>query len=390
MIRTKAQFLAAFLLCAGMAQVYGSEILYTVTDLGTLGGPTSVANAISQNGIICGNAQLSPSRNHPFVYQGSGSIHDLGLLDPVNGVVGDATSVNSQGQIVGFSDAQVPGDPFHAFLYNESGPLIDLGTLGGQQSLAYGINESGQIAGYAQTASGAMHGVLWTVGGATIDLGAGFLGLAINNTGLTGGFSTQTQHAAIYNLSSGSITDLGTFGGTESQVSAMSDTGLVVGEAETPTSTHAFLYDINTGVLTDLGNLSSSAWASEAASVNDLGQVVGGYALDGTYAEGAAFIYNKAGGMQNLNNLIDPSLGWDLTGTGGINDAGEIVGSGYNPQGQFHAFLLTPVPEPSTLQLTITLAAISTTIVAGRLAWARRRAQRQIRLTNTFVSFPFF
>ena len=56
--------------------------------------------------------------------------------------------------------------------------------------------------------------------------------------------------------------------------------------------------------------------------------------------------------MQNLNNLIDPLLGWNLTGTGGVNDAGQIVGSGYNPQGQFHAFLLTPVvPEPSAISL---------------------------------------
>ncbi len=55
--------------------------------------------------------------------------------------------------------------------------------------------------------------------------------------------------------------------------------------------------------------------------------------------------------MQNLNDLIDPSSGWTLMATG-INDAGQIVGAGFNPQGEYHAFLLTPiVPEPSTLSL---------------------------------------
>ena len=147
-----------------------NDVLYTITDLGTLGGPTSEPEAISQNGIICGNAMPSVSSNHPFLYQAGGPMQDLGLLDPVNGVFGTATSVNSKSQVVGYADAPVPGDPYHAFLYNGSGVPIDLGTLGGQQSLAYGINESGQIAGYAQTASGAEHGVLWTIGGATVDL----------------------------------------------------------------------------------------------------------------------------------------------------------------------------------------------------------------------------
>ena len=220
--------------------------------------------------------------------------------------------------------------------------------------------------------------------------GHGFAPLAINNEGLLGGKSNQTLLPALYNLSSGSLT---TIGGAQGQVEAVSDMGLavgfsyvMVGQTET---THAFLYDAQTGALTDLGNPASAVWASEAGSVNDLGDIAGGYALDTTGTDEDAFLYTQAGGMQNLNNLIDPSLGWDLTGAGGINDAGDIVGSGFNPQGQFHAFLLTPVPEPSTLQLTIILATILTTIVAGRLAWVRHRTLCQIRLTNIFVRFPF-
>ena len=105
-------------------------------------------------------------------------------------------------------------------------------------------------------------------------------------------------------------------------------------------------------MLTDLGTLGSPSWYSTAAGVNDLGQVVGGSDIDAA-GDGAAFIYTQAGGMQNLNDLIDPSSGWNLDGGAiAINDAGQIVGAGINPQGEFHAFLLTPVvPEPCSFSL---------------------------------------
>ncbi len=51
--------------------------------------------------------------------------------------------------------------------------------------------------------------------------------------------------------------------------------------------------------------------------------------------------------MVDLNTLISPSSGWTLTAAGGMNDLGEIAGYG-TIGGVTHAFLLTPVPEPST------------------------------------------
>ena len=38
--------------------------------------------------------------------------------------------------------------------------------------------------------------------------------------------------------------------------------------------------------------------------------------------------------------------GWSLIEAAAINDSGQIVGYGFNPLGQEHAFILTPVPEP--------------------------------------------
>ena len=89
MIQSKKTIIAALFVCATCgfaAQGQGNDIMYTITDLGTLGGPTSVPNAISQNGIIVGGAEVPQRGNYPFLYQSNGPMQNLGLLDPVNGV----------------------------------------------------------------------------------------------------------------------------------------------------------------------------------------------------------------------------------------------------------------------------------------------------------------
>jgi probable HAF family extracellular repeat protein len=63
-----------------------------------------------------------------------------------------------------------------------------------------------------------------------------------------------------------------------------------------------------------------------------------------------AFVWTNGAGMQDLNGLV-LTPGWTLQEARGINDKGQIVGFGINPQGQTHAFLLTPesdaVPPPA-------------------------------------------
>jgi probable HAF family extracellular repeat protein len=107
-----------------------------------------------------------------------GGLTDLGVLGGVvrypaaSGINAIAYGINAAGQIVGTSTYN--GAPFyyaqHAFLTTASGPMVDLGTLGGNFSNAFGINASGQIVGSASTSGDAAgHGFLYA-GGVMNDL----------------------------------------------------------------------------------------------------------------------------------------------------------------------------------------------------------------------------
>jgi hypothetical protein len=56
--------------------------------------------------------------------------------------------------------------------------------------------------------------------------------------------------------------------------------------------------------------------------------------------------------MRDLNALIPRSLGWELHQAVGINDAGQIVGTGV-VRGRRRAFRLTPVAAAPTLYPTL-------------------------------------
>ena len=95
-----------------------------------------------------------------------------------------------------------------------------------------------------------------------------------------------------------------------------------------------------------LGDLPGAQGAANyARGINNHGEVVG-------VSGGRGFVWNVDDGMLDLNDLLDDSgTGWVLTHPYDINDKGQIVGSGQNPNGFQRAFLLTPIPEPSTLIL---------------------------------------
>jgi probable HAF family extracellular repeat protein len=314
----------ATLLAISVPRLFG-DVVYSITDLGTLGGNSSQAYGINNHADVVGD-----SLGHAFLYSG-GTMTNLGTLGQ-----GVASAINDKGQIVGYYSTNTQANYDRGFLYN-GGIVRDLGTLGGTYCVARGINNSGQIVGNSWTTNGSSHAFLYS-GGVMADLGISGGAFGINNSGQVVGW-LNAGHAFLY--SGGLMADLGTLGGRSSIAYGITSAGQVFGTADTTNGTpafhpqHAFLY--SGGVMKDLDPL--GPWNSGANAINDNGQAVG-YFLVGKNSPTTACLFN--GGLkQDLNTLIPGGSGWTLSNAEAINNYGQIVGYG-TIGGNTHAFLLTP------------------------------------------------
>ncbi|HEX9047605.1 MAG TPA: hypothetical protein VF988_11305, partial [Verrucomicrobiae bacterium] len=75
-----------------------------------------------------------------------------------------------------------------------------------------------------------------------------------------------------------------------------------------------------------------------------------------------AFLYTGST-LFDLNNLISPSVCTNLISADGINDAGQIAATGYDTNGEMHAFLLTPLlscsaPVVTNQQVELTVSGV--------------------------------
>jgi probable HAF family extracellular repeat protein len=330
------------------------ETYYSVTDLGTLGGPTSLAWGINNAGQIVGSADLPADAggnvfHHAFFYE-NGTMTDLGTIAPLcDSANGEAFDINEAGQVVGVTCSNGRG---RAFLW-DAGTMSDLGTLGGTQSSARGINNAGDVVGSAAVAGDTRaHAFLYS-GGVMQDLGTlgGVWSAAhhINDTGKIVGYGEiftgspqRISHAFLY--SGGTMTDL--LPGSSVAFSyawGINNANKVVGTTSLGNFDQGFLYNDADGSMTYLGSLANSM--TVAVSINNHDQIVGYSALGIGYFH--AFLYEN-GVMVDLNNRIPNNPGWDLNFATAINDSGKIVGAGM-VGGQMHAFLLTPIEHTLTI-----------------------------------------
>src|SRR4051812_44264560 len=93
--RLCAAFVGAALLVAPATA--GAAPVYTVTDLGTLGGATSSAADVNESGDVVGSSRTASGQVHAFLWH-AGSMHDLGTL---GGPGSAATGLNDLGAVVG-------------------------------------------------------------------------------------------------------------------------------------------------------------------------------------------------------------------------------------------------------------------------------------------------
>jgi hypothetical protein len=252
------------------------------------------------------------------------SIDDIGTLsNPSTGVYGESSTaygINNLDQVVGSAD--IPNDantfrPYHAFLDGTSGAR-DLGTLNTTMSewqygysISYDVNNKGQAVGIAQDSPWAAFIYDDTNGLRMLPKNPAYAdkewyAVVINDSGLIGGhvIAADNQSLPFYwpNESSTPIK--------------------IAMPEEFP---YGEIYGINAS-----GQMVGIMWSSDQEGATE-----------------HAFIFDSRKGVRDINNLIDPALGWVLHFARDINDDGEIVGYGeFNGQKRGFVLGITTPPAP--------------------------------------------
>jgi probable HAF family extracellular repeat protein len=253
------------------------------------------------------------------------TVTDLGVMSDWG--TSNATGINNNGQIVGYASTGEYTDSGldieHAVLWS-NGTMTDLGVIGGSSaslsSYAYGINDNGQVVGTAQVTGGTTSNAFLYSGGSMQDLG--FTGSAngINSTGQITGSNTTTNHGFVRD-SNGTVTDIGTlstYAGARSHGSAINSTGQVaaydaIGSGQGATAA-GWIWTNGTRQATGaLGGSNSTIYG-----INNAGQAVGTAETQfATYTH--AFLYSN-GQRIDLGTLGDSSQ------AEAINNLGQVVG----------------------------------------------------------------
>jgi|GEM_PF-583917 len=233
--------------------------------------------------------------------------------------------------------------------------VVDLGTLGGTQSVATGINDRGQVVGWSLDADVRTQAFLWQNGNMT---GLGFfpggtssVANAINNNGEITGYSyvsATNYHAFLYVTNS--LVDLGTLGGPNSKGLAINNKTEVAGLAYVSTNLLPIWYDAfwwRTNQMVVIPPYQSKR-TCEGRGINENGFVSGFTVLD-IPATDRSWGYVWHDDNQNASNDLYEmkllgTLGGDYSEACAINEAGQTVGwAGItNTFYPLHAFLVTP------------------------------------------------
>ena len=314
-----------------------SEARFEMTDIGTLGGMRSQANSVNNDGVVVGQSENLDGQTRAFIWKDGkireipgttaydinddetvvGSIQsgsryyreskafqwtsstgvDDGIMPRLNDglspkkLTGHARAINNNGDIAMVGQ----GIAMYAILRKSSGSSLDLGHFGGMISLAYDVNDGGEVVGYSKVGRRAVAAFLY-------------------------------QH--------GKLIDLGNLGG-DSGAHGINNKTEVVGSSKLRSGKFAaFLWQ--DGNMKDLGSLGGGG--SNARSINDQTVIVGqSKTSDGSKA---AFIW-QGGEMTNLNDLVDNADGWEITDAFKVNNKNQIAGVA-TKNGIQHAVLISP------------------------------------------------
>lgn len=229
----------------------------------------------------------------------------------------------------------------HAFLWDPTNGMRDLGTLGGD-SFATAVNDSGTVVGTYVPNDGRIyyHGFIWTEATGMVDIGipgggdsetASCNPTAINSAGNVVGYARQVnrkQVAFFWSPAGGFVTlgELTSNADNGNTAYAINDNDQVTGNLLTRDGTlvyHAYLWSPDMIKPRNLGTVAGAQY-SVGYAINNLGQVVGGSLATGNDTW-QPMIWKKQQGMSLLGIIPDATY----TQTTGFNDAGEVIGYGF-------------------------------------------------------------
>jgi hypothetical protein len=312
----------------------------TELEMGTLGigidgKAYAVARAVNNAGIIVGRSTKYDGSGVDMGYRAvrwnaTGTIAtELGTLGTdINGFVttAEAIAVNSAGMAVGVATLYEGGASMgiRGVRWDASGTATNIGSLGGSQTRAIAINDTGTAAGFAQKGSKGYRAVRW--GASSINP------TELGNLGTTSG-TTGTTFAFAY-----AINAAGTVVGYANKYVSSFPANILKG-------TRAVRWDGSSTTAIELANLGTTSGGTgttdaRAYAVNDANTAVG-YAqkyVDGVDKGTRAVIWLQDTSVIDLNDLgvapVAETGTWILTIAKAISADGWVSGSGtFDPDG---------------------------------------------------------
>jgi probable HAF family extracellular repeat protein len=337
---TLAALAVLALLVPAQQALKADQALYTIDDLGTLGGLAPTITGVNDSGEMSGFVGTSTGSRAVRYVKDSG----WEFLPGLGTGFSEAYGINAAGDIVGyhFTATGQRAFRFHAGTIQDIDP-----PAGGTMTVGYAINSRGDVVGYADGPGGVIVPFLANPGlpAAPLASPSSFFAVAcgVNDADQVAGFwltNEGYQHAMRIDPDSGPA-DLPSVDGPTgfSSACAIDSTGQVGGQADSQGVARAFRARAGK----PLDNI--DGFASTGSNVE---AIVKGRSVGWFFAQGGtqrAFTYTDDNGGLDLNTAIPSDSGWVLSVAKGVTASGEIIGEGLK-DGVRTTFRLTPVAAP--------------------------------------------